>query len=184
MDILEVDRLIKSLVKNEDAAQDVWVKILDANVTDVDDIKKLASKRRVGTYEYLLRDINNKGYRSDKSYSIFDKYASGKPYISKLSPRCTDVKCIYCGSSQIYQYGFYKSNRRYWCRECSRKFRNTSYAPYKQVPQSILETAQMLLNDGKTFRQIANELKCSTASAFRWATGRKRSLRLDYESQP
>ena len=104
MNVSEIDNLIRGITKNEDAAQDVWLKILIEGITDIDLIERIASKRRAGTYDYLLRDFNNEGFRSNNHRSIFDISVSGKPYISKLSPRSTDVKCIYCGSSQVYQY--------------------------------------------------------------------------------
>lgn len=181
MDVIFVDKLIKGITKNEDAAQDVWVKILEDGIEDVNEIKNIATKRKVGHVDYMLRGnagflpamplepILDGGFTEEIVINLRNRI-----YKPKCVLRCIDIQCRYCGSEYIYQYGRYKSKKHYWCRQCKRKFSDKSFPFHKKVPQTHLDLAILKRAEGKTIGQIRRELGqifnhyYSTQTIWRW----------------
>jgi transposase-like protein len=82
--------------------------------------------------------------------------------------------CKYCGGSHVSRYGTVKGVRRYFCRDCKRKFTSKDSLFHMKVPRLLVETAQSLWADNLLYREIAQYLEerygysPSLSSIHRW----------------
>jgi transposase-like protein len=82
--------------------------------------------------------------------------------------------CKYCGGSHVCRYGTVKGVRRYFCRDCKRKFTSKDSLFHMKVPWLFVETAQSLWADNLRYRKIAQYLEehygysPSLSSIHRW----------------
>lgn len=153
LNVLEVNTVIKHIVKDEDAAQNVWVYILENGVDDIEEIRKYAAHHRYSYFNLnhsLDRPLAPEGGRTlgdvipadpvdeltDGGYTheLVEAMRARGRGLRRNKPRITDTPCPHCGSSQIYSYGEYKGIRRYLCQICRRKFRGGNY-PFRKRGQ-------------------------------------------------
>jgi transposase-like protein len=164
MDIEATDKLIKSIVKTDDAAQDVWVEILEQNITDESEIRQIASKCKYGKLQRPYSEISgetlinhNNGdsetvlfdmipsmplYPMDDGGFIQDTITSIKNNRKKhhYTSRIIDVYCKFCDSAHINRIINYTRTHgertHYYCLNCRRGF---NYNPPFRVSGVVCE---------------------------------------------
>jgi hypothetical protein len=89
---------------------------------------------------------------------------------AELKPRF----CKYCGGNHVSRYGRVKGVRRYFCRDCKRKFTSKDSLFHMKVPRLFVEIAQSLWANNVLYREIAQYLEehygysPSLSSIHRW----------------
>ena len=82
--------------------------------------------------------------------------------------------CKYCGSSRVSRYGAVKGVRRYFCRDCRRKFTAKDSLFHMKVQRLFVEIARSLWADNLVYREIVQYLEehyaysPSLSSVHRW----------------
>lgn len=79
------------------------------------------------------------------------------------------VKCPHCNSEKIKCHGKYKKRQRYKCKECGRTFNDLTCTPMAgtHMPDKWAKHIR-LVSDGKTLKQVAEELEIHISTAFYW----------------
>jgi transposase-like protein len=84
------------------------------------------------------------------------------------------TKCKFCGSKNAVKYGQYQGIRRYFCKDCKRKFADNDASPHMKTPASHVASALNLFYERKSIctirRHIEQQFKNypSNSTIYRW----------------
>ena len=71
----------------------------------------------------------------------------------------SEVRCKFCNSKKIIKYGHFKSTRRWWCKDCHRKFADNDALPGMRTPINQIASAMHMYYDGMSFESIRKRLE-------------------------
>lgn len=86
-----------------------------------------------------------------------------------LFSRHTKPHCLYCDSDNIKGHGKYRGRQRYMCKDCNKTLNDTTASPMSgtHYPDKWAEHIQCMI-EGKTLKQVAEQLKIHISTAFYW----------------
>jgi transposase-like protein len=70
-----------------------------------------------------------------------------------------DVRCKYCGSTNVVKFGTYKGTQQYWCNNCKRKFADKDTLFKMKVPVNQIASAIGMYYDGLSQNEVCYQLK-------------------------
>ena len=71
----------------------------------------------------------------------------------------TEVRCKFCNSKNIIKYGRFKNMRRWWCKDCQRKFADNNAFPGMRTPTNQIASAMHMYYDGLSLEAIRKRLE-------------------------
>jgi len=84
------------------------------------------------------------------------------------------MKCKHCQSENVIKYGKYKDVQRYYCKDCSSKFKADDALYYMKTPANQVSSALNMYYEGMSIKAIRRNLKQeygnmpSTATIYEW----------------
>jgi putative transposase len=69
------------------------------------------------------------------------------------------ITCKNCGSTSIVKFGTYKSDQRYYCKDCKRKFKDDNASFHIKKRTQWESSAVYLYFKGMSFKDIRDHLK-------------------------
>lgn len=84
------------------------------------------------------------------------------------------VVCKYCQSPNVIKWGTYKTDQRYWCKDCERKFTPNTNLYHMHVPASQVSSALSMYYEGMSLNAIRRHFQRehdtmpSTATIYEW----------------
>ena len=87
-----------------------------------------------------------------------------------------DLRCKFCGSSNIIRYGTFRSVQRWWCNDCKRKFADNDALPEMKTPIRQISSALSMYYRGVSLDDIRDHLdqqydnQPSSSTVYEWVT--------------
>ncbi|MBA7566141.1 hypothetical protein ES708_07828 [subsurface metagenome] len=69
-----------------------------------------------------------------------------------------EIRCKYCGNSHVVKYGHYKGVRRWWCKDCKRKFAYNEALPKMKTPAVQIASALSDFYEGSSINVVRRNL--------------------------
>jgi putative transposase len=85
-----------------------------------------------------------------------------------------DFKCKYCGGANLVLYGKQKGKQQWWCKDCKRKFSESTSLPRMKSPVTQVGSAVQQYYNGMSLNAICRNIeqqygyKPNNSTIFRW----------------
>jgi len=87
-----------------------------------------------------------------------------------------DLRCKFCGSSNIIRYGTFRGVQRWWCNDCKRKFADNDALPEMKTPIRHISSALSMYYRGVSLDDIRDHLdqqyenQPSSSTVYEWVS--------------